>query len=66
MALNARAKPNYVPISEANAFKHLLKLSQNFSEPTFRQEALSENTECLLFRARTTYSVMYSTDSRPI
>jgi hypothetical protein len=38
MALNAKSDPNYVPISEANALKHLLKLSLTqmcliFSEP---------------------------------
>ena len=29
MALNAKIDPNYFPISEAKALKHLLKLSQN-------------------------------------
>jgi hypothetical protein len=38
MALNAKANPTFVPISEANALKHLLKLSLTqmclvFSEP---------------------------------
>jgi hypothetical protein len=38
MALSAKANPNYVPISEANALKHLLKSSQNQRSA---QEALS-------------------------
>jgi hypothetical protein len=45
MALNAKANPNYVPISEANALKDLLKSSQNQRSA---QEALSENTGSLL------------------
>jgi len=48
MALNAKSDLNYVPISEANAFKDLLKSAQNQRSA---QEALSENTGSLLLRA---------------
>jgi hypothetical protein len=37
---HAKANPNYVPISQANAHKDLLKSSQNERSA---QEALSEN-----------------------